>query len=787
MRKPKLVALVIAAITLLALGSASRLTVSGDVLVLMPDGNPAIEGVRRLNEEEGGINLAGVAVAGRPENTGPFMRELQAKLVANTELVDYALYDVDPDLAWELGVINLDPELVQELDERLQGALALGPAIANPFIAARLLDLGPMSEQLQAADARGALLTSTDLPGVERLLVRATGPAPEMEFCRAFVSFMDQTIDEMDPEAHGVTILWKGGAYHYNVEDYEGIVGDMKWTAVLSVVLVLVLLLGALREVRVLFMLFTPLLVGAIWTFGFAGVAIGQLNNFTAVFGAVLVGLGIDFAIHLYSRYREERGGDGALMPAVVKAWDATGPPCAAAAITSTGGFCALLFAQFKGFSQLGMLLAFGVLVCLTNVLVLMPVLIVWREKTVKPWRKRLAMPAAITKRVPTYTLAPAVLMGLMLVTVGLGFIAPGIGFEQDLSNLKGEGRAYAELGPTERKLVKATYAAVIATYPDAESLQEGEARLEAKIAAGEMPHLGRVISINDVLPADQEARLAALEDIRALSEHENYPLLPASIRSNLEVLDRAELTPKTADDLPHALQHVLGADGGKHRLLVFPGGNVWDLREVSVLKEDLEGFFAEEGVPVAGEYLAVGALAKVIQRDAPVVGVAAILLVWLGTFVSFTPELIRGGGFIRFLRRSSGAMIVLVLGMIWGAGALVMADVKVSLFNMVGIPILLGIGVDVVIHLLHRLAQEGPGRVAHVLSTTGWASGLSALTTVLSFASLSFAYNQGIADLGRLVLVGLTTVTVAAFLIVPFGWMTMWKITGDAPADAQK
>ncbi|MDP6935119.1 MAG: MMPL family transporter, partial [Myxococcota bacterium] len=100
------------------------------------------------------------------------------------------------------------------------------------------------------------------------------------------------------------------------------------------------------------------------------------------------------------------------------------------------------------------------------------------------------------------------------------------------------------------------------------------------------------------------------------------------------------------------------------------------------------------------------------------------------------------------------------------------------------GIPILVGIGVDVIIHLLHRMSEEGPGHILRALQTTGWAAALSTATTVLSFASLSVASSQGIRSLGILIVLGLTTVTVAAFVAVPLGWMTTWKIRGQLPQD---
>ena len=773
LRNNKATAVLLALVTLASLGMASTLTVDSNLLALMPEDDPAIAALNQLMEEEGGVNLVSIAVTGEPDATGPFLRELAVEL-EKSDRVDYALYDVDDELAWRLGVINMDMASLEEIRDRLKGALSLGPSIQNPFIAGRLLSLGPLTEQLSNADARRGIMSqgadgTEGEAALDRLILRPSGSARDLPFARELMAEVYGTLDAMNPQDRGVTVEWVGGAYKNNVEDFEGIRSDMRWTTACSVVLVLLLLSFAMRDVRTLFLLFVPLIVGSIWSFGFAGLTIGVLNTFTAVMGAVLVGLGIDFAIHLYTRYREERNNADDLETAVVRAWDATGPPCAAAAVTSAGGFLALLLADFKGFSQLGLLLAFGVMACLTSVLVTMPLLIKWREKQVRRWHRReLALPS---RRPPTYRMAPLGLLGLVVVTVVAAFILPRGQFEFDLTELRRDGAAYSQMSEVEKELARLSAAPTIASYPSAEALHAGEQALQSKMDAGELPVLDRLVSRYTILPADQGDKLAVVAEIKALSGDENYELLPEPVRKNLEVLQSVPLTQVVPGDLPRGLQHVTGSTEGRHRLLMFPAGNVYDLRVVGELKSVLEQEMGD--VPFAGEFIGLGALAQVIRRDAPIVGIGALLLVMLGTLLD-----------LRKPTRALGAMLLLMASMVWAGAVVVLAQVKLSIVNIVGIPILLGIGVDVVIHLLHRLAEEGPGRVLKALSTTGWASGLSAATTVLSFASLALAGNRGIQSLGMLVLVGLTTVTIAAFLFVPTGWMTVWKIAGEAPAN---
>ena len=75
---------------------------------------------------------------------------------------------------------------------------------------------------------------------------------------------------------------------------------------------------------------------------------------------------------------------------------------------------------------------------------------------------------------------------------------------------------------------------------------------------------------------------------------------------------------------------------------------------------------------------------------------------------------------------------------------------------------------------------EEGPGRILKALATTGMASALSAATTILSFAALTAAGNQGVRSLGLIIVLGLALVTLAAFTAVPLGWMTTWKVRGQ-------
>lgn len=767
MQHRALTVLIVAVVSVVAAICATRLRVDSDILSLMPQEEATTRALQRLDKEEGGINFLTIAVDGEtPEARDAFMRELAERLQKLPE-VEYVLWELDQDVAWRVGLLQIPAEDLGVIRDRVRAALSLGPAVSNPFIAARLLDLGPLTERLQGA---GEGLKLTSAAGVARMIVRPTGSAHDIRFSRGFMKHVNAELEALDPGARGVTIRWIGGAYRHNVEDYEGIVHDIGWITSASLLMVLVIIAAAFRTPRAVLLIFAPLIVGNLVTLGVAGITVGSLNTFTSFVNAVLIGLGVDFGVHLYARYREQRLAGHAVDEAVVRAWDLVGSACTSAALTSAGGFAALLAAHFAGFRQLGWLLSLGLVMCLLAQVVCMPVMIAWLERE-SPHAHPHRHHHKRKRRAPSsYRLAPMSLMIIGTFTLVAALLTREIRFEFDLSELRRAGLAYEDLSEKEQALARDSYSPLVATFPDMAALDAGLERVSTRMEEGRFPEIARLLSIRSVLPADQPARVALLQELASLARDPNVVYLPPQVQQNLSRLASTEIRELSPQDLPVPLQHILGAREGQHRLLLIPAGNMWDMREAADLAEAVERELP--GVEVAGEYLTLGVLYRLLQRDAPIIGGIAFVLVLLFTAVD-----------LRSVRATLGAVAVLLAGVAWWGALLVAADIKISIVNFVGIPIVLGIGIDVMIHLIHRLQQEGPGRIQKSLATTGWASALGTATTVVAFAALSFASSQGIRSLGLLVLLGEMAVTIGGFVLVPLGFATAWRWQGRHPS----
>jgi predicted RND superfamily exporter protein len=733
-----------------------------DLINMLPTDEPAVAAIRRLADDGVGINFLTLSFGGEdPEALDAWLDDFVVRLEAMDE-IELAVHEVDPEVARQVGLLQFEASELEELNVRLQGALALGPAL-NPLVSAQLMDMGPLTERI--AGTRSDTLLRSE-PGVERVLIHPVESPGNAEFVIPFMESIEAQIEAADPAAAGVKLLWSGGAYRHTYEDLKGIESDLVATSVGSLVLVLGTIVVAFGSLRAVMLVFPPLLLANVINLALVRLFMGPLNTYTSLGTAILVGLGIDFAVHLIGRFREQRRQGDTVDDAIAVAWQRTGPPCAIAAVTSAGGFLALAAAEFKGFAQLGTVLAMGLIICLVCMFVLLPVLLA-RFDSAPPAK---AMPTVAAKASSsTYRWAPVGLATMLALTAAVGmWSVPRLDFEYDLSALRRDGLAYAELTDLERGLARDAYSPVVVTFPDRASLVSAQRRVLDAIVAGEVQHIGGVVSVHNVLPEDQAARNDQIRQLVAHAEHPNLRYLPRPIATGLVDLRGLVVRELGSDDVPAPVRDLLGVDDpSEDRMLLLPKGNMWDVREASALAEEIETLLP--GREAAGEYLGISAMFLITFRDVPKISGVALLLVVLCTALDL---------------RAVGAVVAVVgsllAGLAWSAGGLVLTDTRITMVNLTGLPILLGIGVDVVIHLAHRLREEGRGGVRRALRTTGVSAGVSAITTIFSFFSLTFAGHRGVRSLGMLVVVGLALVVVVSAVLLPLAWMTGWRLSED-------
>src|SRR5882724_9865532 len=109
---------------------------------------------------------------------------------------------------------------------------------------------------------------------------------------------------------------------------------------------------------------------------GFTTLAVGHLNILTITFVPILIGLAIDFGVHLITRYEEELRHGRSDKVSLEKAMVNTGLGIITGAFTTAGAFFAMAFTDFKGIQEMGIISGGGLLICLVPMMTMLPSLL---------------------------------------------------------------------------------------------------------------------------------------------------------------------------------------------------------------------------------------------------------------------------------------------------------------------------------------------------------------------------------------------------------------------------
>ena len=94
--------------------------------------------------------------------------------------------------------------------------------------------------------------------------------------------------------------------------------------------------------------------------------------------------------------------------------------------------------------------------------------------------------------------------------------------------------------------------------------------------------------------------------------------------------------------------------------------------------------------------------------------------------------------------------------------------DIPFNFANLVAVPLIIGVGIDNGVHVIHRIRLEGRQGMDVVLRHTGRAILIASLTTMIGFGSLALASHRGMASLGAVLLLGVGSCLITSTVVLP-------------------
>jgi len=120
----------------------------------------------------------------------------------------------------------------------------------------------------------------------------------------------------------------------------------------------------------------------------------------------------------------------------------------------------------------------------------------------------------------------------------------------------------------------------------------------------------------------------------------------------------------------------------------------------------------------------------------------------------------------MRNVRYSISAMVPLIFGIIWMMGIMNLLGLSLNMMNIMVVPLIIGIGIDDGIHIMHRYLIEKD--IMITFRSTGKAILLTSITTMLAFGSLWFSTYRGLGSLGIALFIGAATCFLSTLFIIP-------------------
>jgi predicted RND superfamily exporter protein len=493
----------------------------------------------------------------------------------------------------------------------------------------------------------------------------------------------------------------------------------------------------------------------------------GELNMVTIGMCAILIGLGVDFAILIFGRYQQARI-EGSTHPAAIEeAVAKLGRAIFFGALTTAVGFLALLLAGSGGFTQLGVLIAVGILVAglfMTSVFFLfigqrsVPPRHDWILSLVKLFVRRML-------RAPGLILWIALPILLLLFAVAVAPNPPLI-FDASAHSMepKSSDAGYALKTIMAKMPIRWEPVIGIVRAPNEEQLHDDWQKIEAHWR--DLQKTGAIKSFSTPAALALSPRL--IEQNRLRLRMIDFP----ATRQSLEKAIAQEGFSRATFAAGFALLDQLEAVGRGTRPIPawrkqLPASSSWWFL--------VDRYFAHDPLLTVGfvtttQPVETHEQKEMLERELPVAGVPLILSGWSFTLTDLIPwshrQLILisilmaffDASLLAFLYRDWRLWLIQVITLALAIGAMIatmkLAHIPLNLLNVLAFRLVLAIGVDYGIYVLlvWQKAREIEHDVAGVLKPVA----LAGLTAIAGFGSLGFANNPTLSGLGIACAIGL-------------------------------
>lgn len=763
--RPVKTVLVLLILGVVAASVAARLEFDTAFDALLEQDTPELLEVRALQKKAGGtVNLM-IAVGGRKAGRLPFARKVVAAL-QQKPFIRNAEVELPTDFFTDRRIYFLSLTELRDLESKVSVEISKARARANPLYVdleddgqARHKDLAwQRFRRLEQDSERNMLLRRTlESDDGKYLFIRAkpTGTSYNMSAGKVLLENIKATVNAQGPQSYGVFVQY-AGALAMNQDQHQKMTSDLRRSSLIALALILALLTLYTRKLIATVVFAVPLLTGLAVTLAVVQILFGQLNLVSGFLVSALIGLGIDYEIHLYLRYLEEL--ERGLPPrrAMEEALRRTLGGNITAGMTTAAAFLAIAVAHFRGFREYGLIAGIGVLLTLTITCLMLPPLAVLVSK-----RGKRGLPVFSRSTFRRRFAWSMVVVGSLALAYSI-MVAPQVRWNSNFKKLRGTNEVTKFTFYVEEALGGSLSPAAI-YVEDLDQARRTQDFLEPLTKSPEST-LQRTVSQAQLVPLGLAEKAKLVQRMHAkLADLAKEDLKPADRKNVDKALRLTRAKPWTLEQVPEVFRRPFRTVDGKGQfVIIWPRSEMVDEPDIVRWGEELTRIRTDlraRGIPasILGENRIGARVLREMRSEAPVIltaaGIAVLLILIMDTRSPKKVVLISGA---------------LAVGLAWMLGVMYVVNLEINVFNMAVLATIIGLGLDNAVHIQHRYAEEGRGSLPKVVATTGGASFLASATTAIGFGAAVTAHHNGVQTLGWLALIGFTCTFVSSTVFFP-------------------
>jgi uncharacterized protein len=728
-------------------------------------------------------------LAGSPMETPEGIRDLQTIAVP-------LLLNLDP-AAFDQTISILQPQRIRERLHRLRQEIEAGSP--RPQFELGLDPLGVIGPALKPFAEANAIEQEQPLTSPDRtmriFLVVTNQPSLSAFECQRLM----RQVNAFRSQAR---VGWDGGHLDVLATGRSAYVSEISLSMRHDVVATLgssVLLVGLVffigfRRWIPLFGMGFALLLSCLVALAAGLLIFGRLSMVAVGFCAILVGLGVDFAILIFGRYQQARIDGEEYQQAIATSVAKLGRAVFFGALTTAVGFLALVLSGSMGFSQLGVLIAIGiffagVFMCTILFLFVKPGQVPqqhdWVFEVVKKYVRW-------SVERPTPVLIFSGTLFVVLSVVGFSPVPP-LRFEASVRSLEPRNSRASQALQAIMQEMPTRWEPVLAIVRarDAQELHDNWQKISAHWS--ELQRAGKLKGFST--PGALCLSPDWMEKNRESLDKVDFQAARQTLEQTLDAEGFSRDSFSSAFRLIDDLQAVArpGAPLPDWRKQLPNGAGWWFLVDRYFAKDP----FLTAGFATTNEPVNSHAQSDELGRELPVVGVPIILSGWSYALADLQPwsrhqlliisalMAIFDVSLLAILYRDFRLWLIQVMTLAFGIGAMIatmkLLNLNLNLLNVLSFRLVLAIGVDYGIYvvLVWQKTRELEHDVAGVIKPVI----LAGLTAVSGFGSLAWAHNPSLNGLGIACAIGIFWSLLATiFFTLPAMAAAKPKIWNETP-----